>query len=428
MSLQFQNPDLEALHDPGNCDADRFRHLVLALKRHRVLEMTSLATGLYPASSSEIAGVSGYQHVWTRDNVYVGIAKLEAGDTEASAAIARALLAFYHRYRSRFDATAADAREATRRPHVRFDGVRLEELGGERWAHAQNDAIGYCLWLCARLVRQRVLLPSDDHLETMARMVHYLVGLEFWNDEDSGHWEEGRKRSASSIGTVAAGLREWVAMVEDAGRAVALSMSLTKTDAEVGLRRGLEALGGILPSECVQPDPGKQRRYDAALIFLVHPLEIVGGAMAAQILANVEAQLTGVLGIRRYPGDSYWAPDYDTRLAATDWTRDYSADIETRNRLVQRAGDEAQWCIFDPILSAYHGHRYLISADEADHCRQVHHFDRALAQVTKNWQCPELYYLKAGRFVPNPHTPLLWTQANLQLAVTALQRTVATRR
>ena len=32
---------------------------------------------------------------------------------------------------------------------------------------------------------------------------------------------------------------------------------------------------------------------------------------------------------------------------------------------------------------------------------------------------------RAGALVPNPHTPLLWTQANLRLALAALRETAS---
>ena len=106
-----------------------------------------------------------------------------------------------------------------------------------------------------------------------------------------------------------------------------------------------------------------------------------------------------------------------------DWTRDYSNDLESRNRLLERPGDEAQWCIFDPVLSVWYGHRYQRTGDPTDRAAQARHFNRSLAQVSDDWQCPELYYLKGGVFQPNPHTPLLWTQTNLQLALTMLRAT-----
>jgi hypothetical protein len=47
--------------------------------------------------------------------------------------------------------------------------------------------------------------------------------------------------------------------------------------------------------------------------------------------------------------------------------------------------------------------------------------------VTADWKCPELYYRKGDTFVVNPHTPLLWTQANLQIALAMLRATAERR-
>ena len=135
----------------------------------------------------------------------------------------------------------------------------------------------------------------------------------------------------------------------------------------------------------------------------------------------------GGIGIRRYPGDSYWAPDYDSRLSPTDRTRDYSEDIASRNRLLEQPGDEAQWCIFDPLISAFHGRRYLSTGAQADLAAQTLYFNRSIAQITPAWRCPELYFKQLGRFVANPHAPLLWTQANLQRALIALQASAGRR-
>lgn len=40
-------------------------------------------------------------------------------------------------------------------------------------------------------------------------------------------------------------------------------------------------------------------------------------------------------------------------------------------------------------------------------------------------RCPEAYYLEHGRYVPNDHVPLLWTQANLRLALLAMRQSAA---
>ena len=128
-------------------------------------------------------------------------------------------------------------------------------------------------------------------------------------------------------------------------------------------------------------------------------------------------------GVRRYLGDSYWAPNYDELLSPKEWTRDFSQDIETRDKLLDRIGHEAEWCIFDPILSVCYGSRYRQTGCRSDLELQIDHFKRALSQINDTWQCPELYYLKHGAYVPNPNSPLLWTQATLMMALAAMRDT-----
>jgi len=52
---------------------------------------------------------------------------------------------------------------------------------------------------------------------------------------------------------------------------------------------------------------------------------------------------------------------------------------------------------------------------------QLEFLNRALAQITPDGACAELYYLKNGSYVPNEHTPLAWTQANLAIAIHKLE-------
>ena len=433
MGLVFHNRELERLHSAVDYTAAQVEAVAAALESHGTLRLTALPTGLYPASSAGDSGASGYRHVWVRDNVYVAYALWRGGEPERAAAVARGLLGFYGRHHRRFDVAAVaagfDARDVMTRPHVRFDGLTLEEIPG-RWAHAQNDALGYCLWLAATLAARRVLTPTVDEVDTLRDLVGYLEAIRFWDDEDSGHWEETRKISASSIGAVDAGLRAWRELLRAAQLREVRLAGVTVPEArmlEVAATALIDeagrALVAILPAECIQPSPRQHRRYDAALLFLVHPLGVVHGALAESILADVHDHLQGTVGIRRHPGDSYWAPDYERRVAPEDRTRDYSTDIETRDALLEGVGREAQWCVFDPMLSALYGERRNVGGGDADRARQVAYFNRALAQVTEDWTCPELYYERDGVLVPNPHTPLLWTQANLRLALTVLRET-----
>jgi phosphorylase kinase alpha/beta subunit len=425
MDIRFHNPELESLHVHSGYRARQVEVIEQALRDHDALRFTPLATGLYPASGGGSLGRSGYGNVWVRDNVFVAFAQWQSGDTAAAVAVAQGLLTFYGRHRRRFAIAAEGADEAMNRPHVRFDGRTLQEIPDERWAHAQNDALGYCMWLCAGLARQGLLTLDDSAVETLAAMAGYFADLRFWQDEDSGHWEETRKISASSIGTVVAGLREWSAVLS--GLSIRGTAAHSRTDliesAATSIARGRRALAAILPDECTQLSPQQNRRYDAALLFLIHPLRMIDGAVADLVLSDIRRYLLGAVGIRRYLRDSYWAPDYEKHVSEADRTRDYSEDIASRDRLLEGIGDEAQWCVFDPMLSALYGLRFVATRSADDREAQTWHFIRALAQITSDWRCPELYYRSGGQLVTNPHVPLLWTQANLLLALEAMRRT-----
>ncbi len=96
--------------------------------------------------------------------------------------------------------------------------------------------------------------------------------------------------------------------------------------------------------------------------------------------------------------------------------------MERRNRLL-KAGQEAQWCIFDPIMSVIYGNRFLRSGNGMDRERQIAYFNRSIAQISPLLQCPEAYFLECGAWVPNGNAPLLWTEANLWLALKVMKAT-----
>ena len=233
--------------------------------------------------------------------------------------------------------------------------------------------------------------------------------------------------SASSIGTVVAGLRAWRALLQT-GRVSGLS-TVAARELEMAatalIDDGGRALLAILPAECVQVCPRQHRRYDAALLFLVHPLGVVENALADLIVDDVCRYLQGPVGIRRYLRDSYWAPDYERRVAertapATTARTSKRATSCSRTSAARRSGASSiRWC--RPL----HGARAIRSGRGGGSRPPGRVFNRALAQVTEDWACPELYYQRAGALVPNPHTPLLWTQANLRLALAALRETAS---
>ncbi len=417
-------------HRYGSGDINELRAF---LEQHGTLSFQPLPTGLFPAAGigPAAAAQSGYGNVWVRDNVYVALAHESAGLTNVARSTLEALASFFLKYRSRFELIIegrADAKSPMHRPQVRFDGVNLAE-NATSWSHAQNDALGYFLWMYCRLAKNGHLVPNA---ELLALFVLYFEAIRYWEDEDSGHWEERRKIEASSIGAAVAGLRALHELFS-AGMLSAIQLSsrtVTVGDLDRLIAAGDQALTSILPWECAQPELKQRRRYDSALLFLVYPLDAVNSSMDQQIVDDVAGHLQGKYGVRRYLGDSYWTADYKDKLAPEERTADVSEHQEDRDALA-KPGEEAQWCIFDPIISIIAGRRYLLTGNSADLDRQVYYLNRSLGQITGpdcpqgELRCPEAYYLERGNYVPNDHVPLLWTQANLWLALQAMEKSAA---
>ena len=399
----------------------------------------SLPSGLFPAARSALPkDASGYQYVWVRDNIHIAHAHYACGDARTAARTAVALLAFFRKYAHRFEDIIdrrIDPSTAMSRPHIRFDGETLTELN-ERWPHAQNDALGYFLWFYSKLAREGHAPCGPTELDVLALFPRYFQAIEYWRDADSGHWEEVRKVSASSIGAVVAGLREFEGLLDATG----LRHDLNKRHPGLSperlsrlQREGRTALEEILPCESIQP-ASHYRRYDSALLFLIYPLAVLEWERCGErILDDVATHLQGEHGIRRYLGDSYWCADYADKLTPEIRTADFSESLQARDALL-RAGEEAQWCLFDPVISVIYGQRFLALTDRNDYegadaalSLQTHYFNRTLGHLTAKggalpeFAVPEAYYLKKGRYVPNDNTPLQWAQANLWLAIRQMQ-------
>lgn len=407
------------------------------LKQAGTFDFPSLPNGLFSAAAGQAHDfeLTGYQNVWVRDNVHVAWSLWEGNrDRPRAVRCLRALLDFFQSQQPRLRGViegSTDPAEVQNRPHIRFDGRRLCELP-EKWPHAQNDALGYLLWLGALMAADGELALQPADWESFSLLIHYFLAIEVWRDEDSGHWEENRKLAASSVGSVCAGLSALLDLVTD-NSAAAAALAETSRPLSIEqladlLQKCRQALHEILPLECRQSDPLQHRQHDAALLFLIYPLNQVRDSQTVQqILDSVAEQLTGPIGIRRYNGDSYWCNDYRQQFTAELRSSDFSEDISNRDRLL-RPGLEAQWCLFDPIVACIYGRRYEQTGESVDLARQVQAVQRSLGQLTRPedrfppYRCPESWFWEQGNWIPNDITPLLWTQANLIQALDSLQR------
>ena len=410
------------------------------------LRFPSLDNDLFPAAAAVDAENTGYKYVWVRDNIYVAYAHYVLGQTGVATKNLLTLMSYFKKFKFRFERVIdgeVNPNIVMERPNIRFDGRDLKEVD-EQWEHAQNDALGYFLWLYCKLAtevktKSEINLQQDD-VEMLSLFPLYFQTIRYWEDEDSGHWEEGRKVEASSIGVVVAGLKALRNLYVEPSFVTYCCQYKDKVVSldllDELIESGISALNKILPSECIQPQPN-ERRYDGALLFLVYPLDIVTGKMAEQIISDAISYLQGDYGIRRYLGDSFWCRDFQElpKEIQTSIYTERQKWLEEHGKAV-KVGEEAQWCIFDPIISAIFGRRFQSSErKDGDLEQQIKYLNRSLGQVTgkvyrfedveiEDFKCPELYYLQKDNYVPNVSTPLLWTQANLTIALKMMERSL----
>ena len=382
-----------------------------------------LENGLFPAANLQNESeYTGYSNVWVRDNIHIAHAHYINGCNEIAVKNVTTFAEYFIKHQWRFEKIISgelDFNDPMNRPHIRFNGNSLEEIN-QKWSHAQNDALGYFLWLFCKLYNDKVITVTQQQSQLLALFVLYFDKIKYWQDQDNGHWEEAKKTEASSIGVVVAALTELKRVVQHKKNIQYNDKIISANFLNEMIEKGWQSLKKILPAECIQVE--KKRPYDAALLFLIYPLDIIQDeSMEDKILKNVFEHLQGDYGIHRYIGDSYWSADYKEKLKPEQRTIDVSDDMSSRDSLLQ-TGQEAQWCVFDPIMSVIYGKKYQKTKKQQHLQLQTYYFNRSLAQLTPEnspfggFKCPELYYLENGNYVPNDTTPLLWTQANLWIA------------
>lgn len=136
-----------------------------------------------------------------------------------------------------------------------------------------------------------------------------------------------------------------------------------------------KALDRILPAESIQPS--REWPNDSAVLFLIYPVGVVPTVQAEAVLQAAEIHLQGDFGTRRYRRDSFWRANHAELVPQELRTTDTSEDMSARDALVKE-GEEAQWCVFDPVISTIFGLRYEHTAAERFSSRQVHYLNRSL--------------------------------------------------
>jgi len=311
-----------------------------------------------------------------------------------------------------------------RRPHIRFIGeTGLEDT---KWYnHKQNDALGYFMWTRCQLALADKMPLTGDHLKLLGQLFDYLRTIESWDDLDAGHWEEHSAQHASSIGPCLAAVRSFKELLKKHGNLMAPCKSDTLDVLEMKLAAALKA---ILPNEVITPAENA-KDADSATVFLCYPLGVVDDDMGLQILKRLE-KVTGHIGMCRYRKDSYWCKDYKDKVGDDPTKHFTDEELKERDALLQ-PGEEAQWCLFDPMVSAYYGKLYQKSKNPEYLRLQQLYLSRSLAAITGNdceygpWMACEAYYLCNGKWVPNDDTPLVWTQVDIKMALHEMGKSLA---
>jgi len=293
--------------------------------------------------------------------------------------------------------------------------------------HKQNDALGYFMWTRIQLALAEKMPLNGEHLKLLGQLFEYLRVIECWDDFDAGHWEEHSAQHASSLGPCLAAVRAFKELANKTG----ITVVPCKDDTLDVLEEELDsALASILPNEVIKPAENA-KEADSALIFLCYPLGVVNDVVGGWILERLQ-QCMGHIAMVRYRKDSYWCKDYKEKIGDDPTKHFTDEELKERDALLQ-PGEEAQWCLFDPMVSAYYGRLYQKNKEPEMLGLQQLFLARALAAITGDdcefgpWMCCEAYYLSKGVWQPNDNTPLVWTQIDLKMALHEMEKSLTAR-
>ncbi len=413
------------------------------------LRFSPYASGLYPASdlTQELSTATGMGLAWFRDNAHIGSALYASGQRYPAIRVANSMVSVLQQNKDGLDAVVRDSNCAFRLP-VRVDGDTLQSDAENR---VQHDSTGYMLWLPSNMVLAGALRPSSACLEAMAQTVRYLGSLEYWQDADAGAWEEGKRIHASSIAVAMGGIRDTQRMFQSVGYKSGINFADLLQNGRMGYRRIFELNTVTLPPDGKPPKVSRRaasgqsdpvtfmgdfdisrRCYDASLLFGAITMSVFDTEESRRVISDVKNYLVRRRGIARYPGDTYWAPGFKELMLQSERTTSAPGRLEKRESVaagVAYTGKEAQWTLFDPLLSVDAARQYLKTGSEDDFAEHLLFLNRHLGQLERQpdgtYKWPENRYYEFTPHTPgqtytlrpNDHTPLLWTQANSLIAL-----------
>lgn len=267
----------------------------------QILENLQYESGLFAASSKEVG--TGYDKSWLRDNFYECLAFIVLKDWNVVEKTYNALINIFLKHEQKIDCAIKNKPKYRHEYiHARFNPDSFEEFW-EEWGNKQNDSIGAILYMIGILEihHKRTILKDENHKRIVNKLIKYLDSIKYWEDDDSGMWEENEEVHASSIGACVAGL-EKIKNVDGINVPEQL------------IEKGKEALRKLLPRE------SKTKFVDLSLLSLIYPYEVTTKKETKEILTNVEYHLLKNKGVIRYKNDYYYNKNPDGKSEEAEWT------------------------------------------------------------------------------------------------------------
>lgn len=333
----------------------------------------------------------------------------------------------------------------------------INAVRAEKWAHRQ-DAWQMLAYYTLRLLEDGLLAVEDlteKHKQFLSLVVPFLAKVRYWEEENSGSWEEIEARKTSVMAWDASVIDQYQKSAQRHPEWIFLKFDPAgKGLAEIGF----QAMASRLPFESpdyTENDP-HYREADAALIYLLQLN--CAGVREAQLLEQIEKlsdARTG--GIRRYLNDSYQGPNFFHHEIAQRLTELYGAPSDDASgiehfmgrRAIVPEGPEAAWVHFVWQLSSWAGQRFQKTREQRYWEMQQRYFSRGLGLITGEgevsldqdaqgqsrvievpaWRIPEAYIteiMENGEqfIIPSPHTPLNWAVGEAIYALAMMKKSL----
>ncbi len=329
------------------------------------LALLQAPSGLFRAASDQVD--TGYDKAWLRDNFYECLPFVLLENWEVVTKTYNALLDIFLKHESKIDHAIAQKPDAKHKYiHARYNPETFSEFW-EEWGNKQNDAVGAILFMIGKLeVEHKIhILNSADKVRIVQKLIDYLSSLSYWQDADSGVWEEDEEIHASSVGACLAGL---ISVAKVPGLVVRDEL----------IKNGQDSLNNLLPRESAK------KFVDLAQLSLIFPYNVITDQQANLVLENVEYHLVREMGIIRYKNDYYY------------------------NRNPDGYSEEAEWCFGFSWLAIIYTQKGLV--DSARKSIQL-----AFKTINAEGQIPELYFSNSDEH--NTNSPLGWAEAMFIIAL-----------